>query len=144
MTGTKGPLEGVRVLELGSFIAGPFAGQLLADLGAEVIKVESPGEGDPMRRWGTMSNGRSIWWSALARSKRLVAIDLRQPEGRSLVRSLASTCDVVLENFAPGRLEATVLRTSSRTSTTEPEAPSPASSTRRSIGRCPCLRWFRA
>ena len=82
-------LDGIRVLELGSFIAGPFAGQLLADLGAEVIKVESPGDGDPMRRWGTMLDGRSIWWSALARSKRLVALDLRQPEGRAVARRLA-------------------------------------------------------
>jgi crotonobetainyl-CoA:carnitine CoA-transferase CaiB-like acyl-CoA transferase len=100
-----GPLEGIRVLELGSFIAGPFAGQLLADLGAEVIKVESPGDGDPMRRWGTMMQGRSIWWSALARNKRLAAVDLRRPEGRAVVRRLAVSCDVVLENFTPGRLE---------------------------------------
>jgi crotonobetainyl-CoA:carnitine CoA-transferase CaiB-like acyl-CoA transferase len=71
----------------------------------EVIKVESPGEGDPMRRWGTLLDGRSIWWSALARSKRLVALDLRQPEGRDVARRLALACDVVLENFAPGRLE---------------------------------------
>jgi formyl-CoA transferase len=102
---SEGPLDGVRVLELGSFIAGPFAGQLLADLGAEVIKIESPGPGDPMRRWGTMLDGRSIWWSALARSKRLVALDLRTPEGRAMVRRLAVGCDVVLENFTPGRLE---------------------------------------
>jgi crotonobetainyl-CoA:carnitine CoA-transferase CaiB-like acyl-CoA transferase len=100
-----GPLQGVRVLELGSFIAGPFAGQLLADLGAEVIKIESPGEGDPMRRWGTMLKGRSIWWSALARNKRLVALDLRHPEGRAVARRLALSCDVLLENFTPGRLE---------------------------------------
>lgn len=105
MTQAEGPLVGVRVLELGSFIAGPFAGQLLADLGAEVIKVESPGPGDPMRRWGTMFEGRSIWWSALARNKRLVALDLRQPEDRAVVRRLAVACDVVLENFTPGRLE---------------------------------------
>jgi crotonobetainyl-CoA:carnitine CoA-transferase CaiB-like acyl-CoA transferase len=101
-----GPLQGVKVLELGSFIAGPFAGQLLADLGADVIKLESPGDGDPMRRWGKMLGGRSIWWSALARGKRLIAIDLRRREGRDLVRRLAADCDVVLENFAPGRLEA--------------------------------------
>jgi formyl-CoA transferase len=100
-----GPLQGVRVLELGSFIAGPFAGQLLADLGAEVIKIESPGDGDPMRHWGTMLKGRSIWWSALARNKRLVALDLRQTEGRSVARRLALSCDVLLENFTPGRLE---------------------------------------
>jgi crotonobetainyl-CoA:carnitine CoA-transferase CaiB-like acyl-CoA transferase len=104
--GEPGPLQGVKVLELGSFISGPFAGQLLADLGADVIKLESPGEGDPMRRWGKMLDGRSIWWSALARGKRLIAIDLRRPEGRDLVRRLAASCDVVLENFAPGRLEA--------------------------------------
>ncbi len=98
-------LEGIRVLELGSFIAGPFAGQLLADLGAEVIKIESPGDGDPMRRWGTLLNGRSIWWSALARSKRLVALDLRHADGRAVARRLALSCDVVVENFTPGRLE---------------------------------------
>ncbi len=100
-----GPLTGIRVLELGSFVAGPFAGQLLADLGAEVIKIESPEPGDPMRRWGVLVDGRSIWWSALARNKRLVAIDLRRAEGRALARRLASTCDVVLENFTPGRLD---------------------------------------
>jgi crotonobetainyl-CoA:carnitine CoA-transferase CaiB-like acyl-CoA transferase len=102
---TPGPLEGIRVLELGSFIAGPFAGQLLADFGAEVIKIESPGDGDPMRRWGVMMDGRSIWWSALARSKRLVALDLREVEGRAVARRLALSCDVVLENLTPGRLE---------------------------------------
>lgn len=102
---TDGPLAGIRVLELGSFVAGPFAGQLLADLGAEVIKVESPDPGDPMRRWGVLLEGRSIWWSALARNKRLVAVDLRRTEGRALVRRLALNCDAVLENFTPGRLE---------------------------------------
>ena len=100
-----GRSAGIRVLELGSFVAGPFAGQLLADLGAEVIKVESPEPGDPMRRWGVLLDGRSIWWSALARSKRLVAVDLRRPEGRAVVRRLALRCDVVLENFTPGRLD---------------------------------------
>jgi formyl-CoA transferase/succinyl-CoA--D-citramalate CoA-transferase len=105
MVDTDGPLAGIRVLELGSFVAGPFAGQLLADFGAEVIKIESPSPGDPMRRWGTMLGDRSIWWSALARSKRLVVLDLHQPEGRAVARRLALTCDVVLENFTPGRLE---------------------------------------
>jgi crotonobetainyl-CoA:carnitine CoA-transferase CaiB-like acyl-CoA transferase len=100
-----GPLDGVRVLELGSFIAGPFAGQLLADLGAEVIKVEPPGDGAAMRRWGRLFAGRSIWWSALARNKRLVAIDLRRGEGQELTRRLAASCDAVIENFTPGRLE---------------------------------------
>jgi crotonobetainyl-CoA:carnitine CoA-transferase CaiB-like acyl-CoA transferase len=105
MAGGDGPLAGIRVLELGSFVAGPFAGQLLADLGAEVVKVESPEPGDPMRRWGVLVDGRSVWWSALARNKRLVAVDLRRAEGRAVVRRLALTCDVVLENFTPGRLE---------------------------------------
>jgi len=102
---SEGPLAGIRVLELGSFVAGPFAGQLLADMGADVIKVESPGDGDPMRRWGVLYEGRSIWWSALARSKRLVALDLRAPGDRAVAKRLALSCDVLLENFTPGRLE---------------------------------------
>ena len=99
------PLAGVRVLEIGSFIAGPFAGQLLADYGAEVIKVEPPGSGDPMRRWGVCLDGRSLWWPTIARGKRSLAIDLRTEQGRSLVRRLSESCDVVLENFRPGKLE---------------------------------------
>jgi crotonobetainyl-CoA:carnitine CoA-transferase CaiB-like acyl-CoA transferase len=101
---TDGPLTGVRVLELGSFIAGPFAGQLLGDYGADVIKVEPPGEGDPMRRWGVTRDGDSLWWPAIGRNKRSVALDLREPRARALVRRLADECDVVLENFRPGRL----------------------------------------
>ena len=80
-----GPLTGVRVLELGSFIAGPFAGQLLGDYGADVIKIEPPGEGDPMRRWGVTRDGDSLWWPAIARNKRSVALDLRQERARDLV-----------------------------------------------------------
>ena len=101
---TDGPLTGVRVLELGSFIAGPFAGQLLGDYGAEVIKIETPGDGDPMRRWGQTRDGDSLWWPAIARNKRSVTIDLRREEGRQLVRRMAQNCDIVLENFRPGRL----------------------------------------
>ncbi|TDD40197.1 CoA transferase [Actinomadura sp. KC06] len=97
------PLDGVRVLELGSFIAGPFAGQLLGDYGAEVVKIE-PCDGDAMRRWGLMRDGQSLWWAQLARNKRSVAVDLRDPRGRDLVRRLAHKADVVVENFAPGRL----------------------------------------
>jgi formyl-CoA transferase len=100
-----GPLAGIRVLELGNFIAGPFAGQLLGDYGAEVVKVETPGEGDPMRTWGLTHEGEGLWWPAIARNKKSVAIDLRRPDGRGLVRRLAGRCDVVLENFRPGRLE---------------------------------------
>jgi formyl-CoA transferase len=98
------PLEGLRVLELGSFIAGPFAGQLLGDLGADVVKVEPPGAGDPMRRWGVCVDGRSLWWPAIARNKRSVAIDLRDERGRAITTRLAQRCDIVLENFRPGLL----------------------------------------
>src|SRR3546814_9110590 len=100
-----GPLHGVRVLEMGSFIAGPFAGQLLGDYGADVIKVESPGDGDPMRRWGVTRNGDSLWWPAIARNKRSITLDLRDEGGRDVVRRLAAKCDIVLENFRPGTLE---------------------------------------
>ena len=100
-----GPLAGVRVLELGSFIAGPFAGQLLGDYGAEVIKIEPPNEGDPMRRWGITKDGESLWWPAIARNKRSVVLDLRDPRARELIPKLADQCDILLENFRPGRLE---------------------------------------
>ncbi|MGO4202862.1 CaiB/BaiF CoA transferase family protein [Rhodococcus sp. TAF43] len=104
MTKTAGPLSGLRVLELGSFIAGPFAGQLLGDYGAEVLKVESTGAGDSMRRWGVTVDGESLWWPSIARNKKSVAIDLRRPEGQDLVRKLAAEADIVLENFRPGTL----------------------------------------
>ena len=105
MVERHGPLAGVRVLELGSFIAGPFAGQLLGDYGADVIKVETPGEGDPMRAWGvTTPDGDGLWWPTIGRNKRSVTADLRTEEGRDFVRRLAGTADVVLENFRPGRL----------------------------------------
>ena len=102
---TNGALDGVRVLELGSFIAGPFAGQLLGDYGADVIKVEAPGDGDLMRRWGVTLDGDSLWWPAIGRNKRSITLDLRQARGRELVLGLAARCDVVLENFRPGVLE---------------------------------------
>ena len=98
------PLAGLRVLELGAFIAGPFAGQLLGDLGAEVIKVEPPGIGDIMRRYGVRVDGKSLWWPAIARNKRSVAIDLRDARGREAARRIAARCDIVLENFKPGTL----------------------------------------
>jgi formyl-CoA transferase len=104
-SGSVGPLAGIRVLELGSFIAGPFAGQLLGDYGAEVIKVEAPDGGDPMRRWGVIKDGEGLWWPAISRNKKSVAIDLREAAGRQLVSYLAAKCDVVLENFRPGRLD---------------------------------------
>src|SRR3954465_15292813 len=98
------PRADLRVLELGAFIAGPFAGQLLGDLGAEVIKVEPPGVGDIMRRYGVRVDGRSLWWPAIARNKRSVAINLRDERGRQVARRIAAQCDVVLENFKPGTL----------------------------------------
>ena len=101
---TDTPLAGLRVLELGAFIAGPFAGQLLGDLGADVIKVEPPGVGDIMRRYGVRIDGRSLWWPAIARNKRSIAIDLRDARGRALARRVAARCDVVLENFKPGTM----------------------------------------
>jgi crotonobetainyl-CoA:carnitine CoA-transferase CaiB-like acyl-CoA transferase len=99
-----GPLAGVRVLEMGSLIAGPFAGQLLGDFGADVIKIEPVEDGDPMRRWGQTMDGRSLWWPAIARNKRSVAVNLREGEGQDLVRTLAARCDIVIENFRPGTL----------------------------------------
>ncbi len=100
-----GPLVGVRVLELGNFIAGPFAGQLFGDYGAEVIKIESPDGGDPMRRWGVTVEGHSLWWPTIARNKQSVVADLKDPVDLAMVQRLAGECDVLLENFRPGLLE---------------------------------------
>jgi crotonobetainyl-CoA:carnitine CoA-transferase CaiB-like acyl-CoA transferase len=97
-------LLGVRVLELGNFIAGPFAGQLLGDYGAEVIKVEAPHNGDPMRRWGVTVNDSSLWWPIIARNKLSVVADLKNPSDLAFIQRLAAQCDVVLENFRPGVL----------------------------------------
>ncbi len=99
-----GPLLGVRVLELGNFIAGPFAGQLFGDYGAEVIKIEAPDGGDPMRRWGVCVDDSSLWWPIIARNKRSVVADLKNPDDLAFVQRLAGECDVVLENFRPGVL----------------------------------------
>ncbi|MGH7912426.1 MAG: CaiB/BaiF CoA transferase family protein [Candidatus Dormibacteraceae bacterium] len=101
-----GPLEGVRVVELGQLIAGPFVGRMLADFGAEVIKVEPPGSGDPLRLWGVHRyQDRGLWWPLMSRNKRLVSIDLRRPEGQEFCRRLTDTADVLVENFRPGTLE---------------------------------------
>ena len=100
------PLEGVRVVEMGSLLAGPFCGQLLADFGAEVIKIEPPGKGDPMRQWGRhRKEGRTLWWPIIARNKKSVTLNLREEEGQELARRLISGADVVVENFRPGTLE---------------------------------------
>jgi formyl-CoA transferase len=99
-----GPMAGLRVLEMGSLIAGPFAGQLMGDYGADVIKIEPVEEGDPLRRWGTMADGQSLWWPTIARNKRSVALNLRDPECQELVRQLAARSDIVVENFRTGTL----------------------------------------
>src|SRR3546814_384374 len=100
-----GPLTGLRVIEMGTLIAGPFCGQLMADFGAEVIKVEPPGKGDPMRVWGRSKDGKSLWWPVIARNKKSVTLDLRVAEGQSLLRELVAQADIVVENFRPGTLE---------------------------------------
>lgn len=105
-TSSGAPLAGIRVLEFGSLIAGPFATRLLADFGAEVIKIE-PRAGDPLRRWGEIDSdgqGDSWWWYGQARNKKLVTVDLNQPEGRQIARDLAATSDLVIENLRPGRM----------------------------------------
>ena len=110
MTGTTSreglPLADVRVLELGQLLAGPFCGQLLGDFGADVVKVEDPGRGDPMRQWGRQTaDGLSLWWPVVARNKRSVTVDLRSEQGQALVRRLVGRSDVLVENFRPGTLE---------------------------------------
>lgn len=101
-------LAGLRVLELGQLIAGPFAGATLAGFGADVIKVEAPGGGDPLRSWRKIYEGTSLWWRLMARNKRSVAIDLRRREGQTLIRRMVAEgeVDVLIENFRPGRMEA--------------------------------------
>jgi formyl-CoA transferase len=99
------PLKGLKVLELGQLIAGPFATKLLGEFGADVIKIEPPGTGDPLRKWRMIEDGTSLWWHVQTRNKRSVALDLRSEEGQALVRKLATEADVVVENFRPGTLE---------------------------------------
>jgi succinyl-CoA---D-citramalate CoA-transferase len=99
------PLEGVKVLELGSLVAGPFCAKTLADFGAEVVKIEPPGEGDPLRTWRRMRNGTSLWWQVQSRGKKSVTVDLRQAAGQEIVRALAKRSDIVIENFRAGGLE---------------------------------------
>jgi formyl-CoA transferase len=101
-----GPLEGLRVIELGTLLAGPFCGQLLGDFGAEVIKVEPPGQGDPMRVWGReKAHGKSLWWPVVARNKKSITLDLRQYDGQALLKSLVAKSDFLIENFRPGTME---------------------------------------
>lgn len=98
-------LRGIKVLELGQLIAGPFAGKTLAEFGADVIKVEPPGVGDPLRKWRMLRDGTSVWWEVQSRNKRSVCLDLRNSEGQEAIRGLAAEADVLIENFKPGTLE---------------------------------------
>ena len=100
-----GPLAGLKVIELGQLIAGPFAAKTLADFGAEVIKIEAPGAGDPLRKWRLLKDGTSVWWQVQSRNKRSLALDLRQPEAQAIVRQLVIDADVLIENFRPGAME---------------------------------------
>ena len=107
-----GPLTGLKVLELGQLIAGPFAAKTLADFGADVVKIEPPGRpdspgsgGDPLRKWRLLKEGTSLWWQVQSRNKRSVALDLKQPDAQEIVRTLAADADVVIENFRPGAME---------------------------------------
>ncbi len=101
-----GPLADLVVVEMGTLIAGPFAGQILGDFGAEVIKLEDPKVGDPMRQWGrSLPKGQSPWWPVIGRNKKSVGLDLRQPEGQAIAKALIAQADVVIENFRPGAME---------------------------------------
>jgi formyl-CoA transferase len=105
-TNATGALADLRVLELGTLIAGPFCGQLLGDMGAEVVKIEAPGQGDPMRHWGPQKRGTpSVWWPVIGRNKKAITLDLRQPDGQRIFKDLCRKADVVIENFRPGTLE---------------------------------------
>jgi crotonobetainyl-CoA:carnitine CoA-transferase CaiB-like acyl-CoA transferase len=99
------PLDGYRVLEMGQLLAGPFAASMLGYFGAEVIKIEPPGSGDPIRTWRVMKDGVSLWWHSLGRNKKSVTLDLRNPQGRAIARELALKSDILVENFRPGTLE---------------------------------------
>ena len=99
------PLQGIRVLELGALIAGPYASALFAQFGAEVIKVEPPKTGDPLRKWRKLHEGTSLWWYVQSRNKKSLVLDLKSDEGRDVVRQLVAECDIVIENFRPGTLE---------------------------------------
>ena len=102
---STGPLAGIKVLELGTLIAGPFCARMLGEFGADVIKVETPGDGDPLRKWRELYEGTSLWWFAQARNKKSVTVNLKAPEGQAIVRGLAAKADIVVENFRPGTME---------------------------------------
>ena len=105
MTAPTKPLAGIKVVELGTLIAGPFAARILAEFGAEVIKIESPDGGDPLRKWRKLYEGTSLWWYLQARNKKSVTVNLKHPDGVEVVRRLVAEADIVVENFRPGVLE---------------------------------------
>ena len=105
MTQNEGPVKGLKVLDLSTIVAGGTATSLLADFGAEVVKVEQPGEGDPLRKWGPFAEGVSLWWKVHSRNKKSVTLDLRQPRGQSILKDLVSSADLMVEGFRPGTLE---------------------------------------
>ncbi|MBK7659134.1 MAG: CoA transferase [Betaproteobacteria bacterium] len=102
---SPGPLAGLKVVEMGTLIAGPYCARLLAEFGAEVVKIETPGEGDPLRKWRVLHEGNSLWWLAQARNKKSVTVNLKAPEGQQVVRDLVAKADIVVENFRPGTME---------------------------------------
>src|SRR6266852_1323744 len=103
--GPEGPLKVLRVVDAGAMIAGPLATTLLADFGADVIKLEQPGIGDPMRHWIPVKNDRSLWWKVIARNKRLITLNLAVPKGQELLRRLIANADILVENYRPGTFE---------------------------------------
>ena len=105
MSEEKLPLQDLRVLELGTLIAGPFTGRLLGDFGAEVIKIEPPGKSDPMREWGKSKEGESLWWPIQSRNKKSITLNLREEEGQAILRELVKESDILIENFRPGTME---------------------------------------
>ena len=105
MPSGPGPLAGIRVIELGGLIAGPYASSILAQFGAEVIKIEAPGEGDPLRKWRKLHDGTSVWWYSLSRNKKSITLNLKVEKGQRIARDLVRTAAIVVENFRPGVLE---------------------------------------
>src|SRR5476651_2470455 len=99
------PLAGIKVLELGTLIAGPFCARMLAEFGADVIKVEAPGSGDPIRQWRVLKDGTSLWWSVQSRNKKSLTLNMKHAQGRAIAKRLALEADIVVENYRPGVLE---------------------------------------
>lgn len=104
-TTNKGALTGIKVLELGTLIAGPFCSRMLAEFGADVIKIEAPDNGDPLRQWRVLKDGTSLWWSVQARNKKCITLNMKSPEGQAIARRLALEADIIIENYRPGVLE---------------------------------------